>query len=322
VALRKAVLELTKTIEPSHLDSNETLSDDEVNREIERLSKLSEVSYQREPAAKKLNICVPVLDRLVAVERPDDPAPGSGRPLELSLPEPWPNITAAAAFRTIEATRPTLVIDEADTFFGEKEDLGGILNSGHRRGGRILSAVGETFEPRAFATHCPVAIAQIGKLPGTLADRSIHILMKRRARGEKVARLRIDRAPELAEAARKAARWVADKYRGDPRVRAGYPRCDLQPCGRQLGAPADDCRGSWRRGGGTGKANCPCGVWCRRGAKQRRRPPCRYSRGICRKRRRNGKRRSGESSHRHGGPALGRKQPWQAAHAKRAGAKA
>lgn len=43
------------------------------------------------------------------------------------------NITPAAVFRTIEAVQPTLLIDEADTFFNRNnEDLRGILNSGHR----------------------------------------------------------------------------------------------------------------------------------------------------------------------------------------------
>jgi putative DNA primase/helicase len=61
-----------------------------------------------------------------------------------------------------------------------------------------------------FSTHCPVAIAQIGKLPGTLADRSIHIELKRRAPCEKISRLRIGKTPELFELARKAARWMTD----------------------------------------------------------------------------------------------------------------
>lgn len=123
---------------------------------------------------------------------------------------PTAGISAAATFRTIEAFRPTLMIDEADTFLGEDDYLRGVLNSGHRAGGQIIRTVGDDFEIRAFSTHCPVAIAQIGKLPDTLADRSISISMKRRVPGEKVARFRQGRTPELVEAARKAARWVAD----------------------------------------------------------------------------------------------------------------
>src|SRR5450631_3992533 len=90
-----------------------------------------------------------------------------------SHPLPTANISAAAVFRTIEMKRPVLLIDEADTFLGESEDLRGILNSGHRAGGQVIRTVGDDHETRAFATFSPVAIAQIGKLPGTLADRSI-----------------------------------------------------------------------------------------------------------------------------------------------------
>ena len=109
------------------------------------------------------------------------------------------NISAAATFRTIEAVRPSLLIDEADTFLSENEELRGILNSGHRKGGQVIRTVGDDFEVRAFSTHTPVAIAQIGKLPDTLADRSVHISMKRRAPGETVSRLRHGRTPELSE---------------------------------------------------------------------------------------------------------------------------
>jgi putative DNA primase/helicase len=118
--------------------------------------------------------------------------------------------TAASLFRVIEPHRPVILIDEADTFLGDNEELLGILNQGHRRGGQVLRTVGDDHEPRAFAVHAPAAIAKIGHLPGTLADRSITIQLRRLAPGEKVARFRAGRAPELAELARKAARWVAD----------------------------------------------------------------------------------------------------------------
>ena len=41
------------------------------------------------------------------------------------------NITAAAIFRTVEAARPTLLIDEADSFLSDKEDIRGVLNAGY-----------------------------------------------------------------------------------------------------------------------------------------------------------------------------------------------
>jgi putative DNA primase/helicase len=120
------------------------------------------------------------------------------------------NISAAATFRTIEAVRPTLLIDEADAFLSENEELRGILNSGHRKGGQVIRTVGDDFEARAFSTHTPLAIAQIGKLPDTLAYRSVHISMKRRLLSEGVARFCFGRTGDLSEVARKAARWVAD----------------------------------------------------------------------------------------------------------------
>jgi Protein of unknown function (DUF3631) len=116
----------------------------------------------------------------------------------------------AALFRTIELAKPVILIDEADTFLGDNEELRGILNQGHRKGGQVLRTVGDEHEPRAFHVHAPAAIAMIGNLPGTLADRSIAIQMRRLPPGEKVARFRAGRTPDLAVFARKAARWIAD----------------------------------------------------------------------------------------------------------------
>jgi hypothetical protein len=43
------------------------------------------------------------------------------------------NITASALFRYIEEVKPTLLIDEADSFAKDNEELRGILNSGHTK---------------------------------------------------------------------------------------------------------------------------------------------------------------------------------------------
>ncbi len=120
------------------------------------------------------------------------------------------NITAAALFRTVEAARPTLLIDEADTFLAENEELRGIINSGHARDGQVVRLVGEDHEPRAFSTCCPTAIAAIGAIPATIEDRSVDIALRRRRKDEPVARFRIGRTGELQVLCRKAARWVAD----------------------------------------------------------------------------------------------------------------
>jgi putative DNA primase/helicase len=121
------------------------------------------------------------------------------------------NITPAAVFRAIEAYRPCLLLDEADTFLGDNAELRGVLNSGHTRTSAfVIRSVGEDHEPRQFGTWCPMAIAAIGKLSATLMDRSIVIPMRRRRRDEPVARLRLDRTPDLDRLARMVARWVAD----------------------------------------------------------------------------------------------------------------
>jgi hypothetical protein len=125
-------------------------------------------------------------------------------------PLPTGSVTAAALFRVVEGYRPTLLVDEADTFLAEADELRGTLNSGHRRGGQVVRTVGDDHEPRAFSTFAPVAIAIIGNLPDTLADRSITVDLKRRMPSEKVASFRFDRVGHLDVLARQAARWAQD----------------------------------------------------------------------------------------------------------------
>jgi hypothetical protein len=91
------------------------------------------------------------------------------------------------------------------------DGLRGVLNAGHRRGGTVLRAVGDDFEPREFAIYCAAAIAVIGDLPETLADRSILIRLHRRRKDELVEKFRIRRTERLDMLARQIARWAADK---------------------------------------------------------------------------------------------------------------
>jgi putative DNA primase/helicase len=102
------------------------------------------------------------------------------------------------------------LIDEADTFLKENDELRGILNTGHRRGGQVLRTVGDDHEPRQFSTWAPAAIAMIGRLPDTLHDRSVIINLRRRKPTEEVKSFRRDRADDLHVLARKMARWAQD----------------------------------------------------------------------------------------------------------------
>jgi hypothetical protein len=134
------------------------------------------------------------------------------------------SITAAALFRVIEAWRPTLLLDEADSYVRDNEDLRGVLDAGHRRDGAVIRTVGEDHEPRRFSAWAPVVLAAIGHLPGTIEDRSIKVSLRRRKPDEPVEPLRLDRADGLEKLARMAARWAADHFAalttGDPAMPA------------------------------------------------------------------------------------------------------
>lgn len=126
---------------------------------------------------------------------------------------PASNISPAAVFRAIEAARPTLLIDEADTFLKTSDELRGVLNSGHSRdSASVVRVVGDNLEVRQFSTWAAIAVALIGKLPDTLEDRSIAIEMKRKKPGEIVEKFRRNRLGELADLASMAARWAADNH--------------------------------------------------------------------------------------------------------------
>ncbi len=58
----------------------------------------------------------------------------------------------------------------------------------------VVRTVGDENEPRRFSTWAAKAVALIGHLPDTLADRSLAVPMRRRAASEHVERLRLDRA--------------------------------------------------------------------------------------------------------------------------------
>jgi Protein of unknown function (DUF3631) len=127
-------------------------------------------------------------------------------------------ISAAALLRVIEQHAPAMLLDEIDTLMkGDAEmaeALRGMINSGFTRtGARFVKNVPTPdggFEPRAFSTWCPMLLAGIGKLPDTIADRSITIEMKRKRPDEKVKRLRARDGGELWDLGRKVARWATD----------------------------------------------------------------------------------------------------------------
>jgi putative DNA primase/helicase len=131
------------------------------------------------------------------------------------------NISPSALFRYVENVRPTLLIDEADTFVKDNEELRGILNCGHTKAAanvvRNVEINGE-HQPRRFSTWAPKAIATIRALADTLEDRAIVVQLQRKPKAAKVARLRKRDSEEFAILRRKAARWAEDNFPqlGDP----------------------------------------------------------------------------------------------------------
>jgi hypothetical protein len=125
--------------------------------------------------------------------------------LELLVANPWKVITPteAVVFRKIAADQPTLLLDETDAIFGNRaenhEGLRALLNAGNRRGTFVPRCVGTSQTLVSFTVFCPKAIAGIGELPDTIADRAIPIRLKRKARSEHAERFRRRDAEAEAE---------------------------------------------------------------------------------------------------------------------------
>jgi putative DNA primase/helicase len=123
------------------------------------------------------------------------------------------NITGPALFRYIEQAHPTLLIDEADSFVKDNEELRGILNSGHTKPAayvrRTVEENGE-HKTRRFSTWTPKAIATIRGLADTLDDRAVTLMLQRKPPGARVERLRKRDNQEFKGLRRQAARWAAD----------------------------------------------------------------------------------------------------------------
>jgi hypothetical protein len=129
-------------------------------------------------------------------------------------PLPAANATPAALYRALAERPATLLLDEVDAIFGPKarehEDLRALLNAGYRRGTPVLRCVGEgaRMKVERFEVYGAKALAGIGGLPDTLADRALAIRLRRRTAVENVERLRVTRPPaELASIREALETW-------------------------------------------------------------------------------------------------------------------
>lgn len=148
------------------------------------------------------------------------PEPGCGKTVVLEVLEALvrdahmtANTTPASLYRLIDDRAPTLLIDEADTFIRDRDELRGILNAGYRRTGKVDRTNTETYEVESFSAWAPKALASIAPLPDTLADRSIEIRMQRLMENEPVEYLGARGRAVMAPLRGRIDRWVTANWR-------------------------------------------------------------------------------------------------------------
>ena len=158
------------------------------------------------------------------------------------------NLSVAVLFRLVEAHTPTILADEYDAWLRDNEELRGLLNAGHRRGGVVYRCEGDSHEVRGFQVFAPAVVCGIGALPGTLHDRSIVIRLERAKPGELRERFDSRRVDREAKLCGKLARWCADNSarleNSDPALPSGaFNR--LADNWRPLFAVAEIVGGDW-----------------------------------------------------------------------------
>lgn len=178
--------------------------------------------------------------------------------LSMLVPEPWLAVSPSEAviYRKIAISNPTLLLDEVDTIFSggkdeSKEGLRALLNAGFNRSATVPRCTGTDHEIVDFKVFCAKVIAGIGRLPDTVADRSVPIVLARKTRQEAVERFRNRDATEAARDVRGAlSAWVrSEGVLAALRVaRPSFPEClgDRQAdiC-EPLFAIADAAGGDW-----------------------------------------------------------------------------
>lgn len=136
--------------------------------------------------------------------------------IELLVHKPWRIVSPSEAvvFRKIESDAPTILLDEVDTVFNKKsggdyEGLRAILNTGNRPGTSVSRCLEKGNKLKDFSIFCPKALAGIGTLPDTVADRCIIVSLTRKKKEEKIEKFRYREASRTAEPLRKELeRWA------------------------------------------------------------------------------------------------------------------
>ena len=122
------------------------------------------------------------------------------------------NMTTPVMFRLVSGHSPTILADECDKWLFTNEELLGLVQSGHEKGGTVMRCEGDSNELRKFGCYAPFVLAAIGALPSQLHSRSIGIRLKRARKEEIKKRLRFDfeHVEYETELNRKLCRWITD----------------------------------------------------------------------------------------------------------------
>ncbi|CAL7960510.1 hypothetical protein GAMM_160094 [Gammaproteobacteria bacterium] len=140
------------------------------------------------------------------------------------------NTSPSAIFRAIELWRPTLLIDEGDTFISnDNPELKGIINSGHTRDTAfVLRTEGDNNnrQPKQFSTWAPMVIAMIKTPPDTILDRSVVLKLKRKLSSERITKWVYNNFDKLAPLRQKIKRWVDDNFEAIKSCTPKIPSCD------------------------------------------------------------------------------------------------
>ena len=121
--------------------------------------------------------------------------------------------TGPTLYRYVDATKPTIAIQEADDLFTRKSDLKHIINAGWTRGPKIPRQVniGSVLHTVEFDPFTPKAIDMLGhNLPRTTRTRCIELRMRPKLKTEKVEQFNQLDDAEFAVLRRKLARFAAD----------------------------------------------------------------------------------------------------------------
>ena len=122
------------------------------------------------------------------------------------------SMSRAAIYRSVERDKPTLCLDEVSWVLDLRDERQGILCGGYERNGfvEVCEGEGTAIRTRLFSTFCPKAFGLIGRLTGTLTDRSIVIPMRRKTSIEKVERLRRRDNDAQKKLRQQCLRWAND----------------------------------------------------------------------------------------------------------------